>query len=516
MRRLSAIFLVLACGACAHARPPAAPDLRATERLAAADRLVQAGCYDCLIAAYREFDALRRNPVLGAAAGLRSISTAALVALRERELGMADSGHLDKARDALGQAAGAPADLSTVLEVVDLLPGSSLGPSHPPDNDIGLARASKLRANRDKYAGVLRDLAPEDPLSAYIWASFMCGSIEARDVDPDDIFTVISGSRDQQPATNLIAFRRATCRDLDKDRLEALLAREPRFVEASYLLGRIAVGRRDLDGAQKLFEQAYAWHPRWPALTTAMANIAMTAEEFGDAARYYDETLALDPFAADAKLGKVRALTYLARREDAIAVADQMVASRWYVGDARYWRALNEAQTQQYDAAWADVEEAGKLLMNAEVPKLAGIVAYRRGELDAARTRFETSRTRNPGDCETGFYLGLVLADQRRWPQTADVLVATGQCLDSMERRLMEEIAQVRSSSDPPVRKERQIARREREIAGARRMRATSWFNIAVAYFSLSQPSEARQYAERVIDDEQFGERAKEILSRLK
>jgi hypothetical protein len=46
-------------------------------------------------------------------------------------------------------------------------------------------------------------------------------------------------------------------------------------------------------------------------------------------------------------------------------------------------------------------------------------------------------------------------------------------------------------------------------------MMATSWFNTAVAYFNLSRKSDARQYAEKVAGDEQFGERAKELLTRL-
>ena len=62
-------------------------------------------------------------------------------------------------------------------------------------------------------------------------------------------------------------------------------------------------------------------------------------------------------------------------------------------------------------------------------------------------------------DCETGFYLGLVLADQRPWPMAADVLVSTVQCLNSVELRLVEEIGELRTSSDPPARQELQIAR---------------------------------------------------------
>ena len=47
-------------------------------------------------------------------------------------------------------------------------------------------------------------------------------------------------------------------------------------------------------------------------------------------------------------------------------------------------------------------------------------------------------------------------------------------------------------------------------------MTATSWFNIAVSYFNLSRKDEAREYAEKVADDEQFGERARDLLSRLR
>jgi hypothetical protein len=64
-------------------------------------------------------------------------------------------------------------------------------------------------------------------------------------------------------------------------------------------------------------------------------------------------------------------------------------------------------------------------------------------------------------------------------------------------------------------RRARQVARREEQIAAAGRMLAASWFNSAVAYFNLHQPEAARAFAERVIDDERFGARAREIVQRL-
>jgi tetratricopeptide (TPR) repeat protein len=242
----------------------------------------------------------------------------------------------------------------------------------------------------------------------------------------------------------------------------------------------------------------------------------MTAEDFDAAVRYYDETIRIEPRASEARLGRVRALTYVGRHEDAIAESDRLLSGRWNPGEVRYWRALNEAQLRRDEEAWSDVEEASKLLINAEVPKLAGIVAYRRKQLDVSRARFELSRQRKIDDCETGFYLGIVLADQRDWSRSVDVLIATAGCLEQAERRLLDDIAAIRASSDPEARKARQTARREQDIANGRRMLATSWFNTAVGCFSLARSPEARQYAEKVAGDEQFGERAREILARLK
>ncbi len=46
-------------------------------------------------------------------------------------------------------------------------------------------------------------------------------------------------------------------------------------------------------------------------------------------------------------------------------------------------------------------------------------------------------------------------------------------------------------------------------------MLATSWFNTAIAYFNLERKAEARQFAEKVEADDEFGVRARDLLSRL-
>lgn len=95
-------------------------------------------------------------------------------------------------------------------------------------------------------------------------------------------------------------------------------------------------------------------------------------------------------------------------------------------------------------------------------------------------------------------------------------LVEASACLEVSNRDLGWQIEKLRLSDDPPERVVRQIARREKQIAQQERMLVTSWFNLAVASYNLQRHTEARQFAEKVVSDEQFGERAREILARLK
>jgi tetratricopeptide (TPR) repeat protein len=518
-----AIGFAVAIGGCGpHQTRLAARPIDVSPRLAEADALVQAGCFDCLRDALARYQAVRL--VVGAPAAAVEVATegvvraAGLLALRERELGFVDSGYLRMARDALaGRSCAAgfqPCQpVSQILDIIDLLPTRTAGTiGRAPSSDAQLERLQEFSRNRQSWQSLLRDAAGQDSLTAYAWLSFICGTTEGLAMTLDTVLAPVGGKAD----TPLLMFKRASCFFVQRVQLEALLTQDSRFVEVTYLLGQYAMGQRKLDEADQLFQQAYAWHPQWPVLTLAIANVALTAEEFDRSLEFYGKTLELEPRSADALLGKARSLTYLDQHEPAIAVTDQLLGERWLPGDAYYWRALNEAQLGRIEAAWIDIEAADKLLINDQVPKLAGIIAYRRLQLDVARAKFETSRARNPNDCETGFYLGIVFADQRVWDRTADTFVATARCLENAEQELMRDIEQIRTSKDPPARQARQIARREQQIASGRRMLATSSFNTAVAYYSLSRKEEARQFAERVIDDEQFGERAREILARLK
>src|SRR4051794_30704285 len=113
MRR-SLTVLLLAVSACAHPRPVVPPDLHIA-RLAVAAAQLRAGCLDCLTAAYREYDALRAVPAALDAATIGVVRAAALVALREQELGMDDEGYVTRAREAVALRPIVPAPLVRIL-----------------------------------------------------------------------------------------------------------------------------------------------------------------------------------------------------------------------------------------------------------------------------------------------------------------------------------------------------------------------------------------------------------------
>ena len=129
MRRLFAIPALVAIGAsaCAPARRPTVTEPSAAERLAAVDKELRAGCLDCLLQAYADFDRLRREPEIAAEATAGAVRAAALIALRQRELGMVDEGYLDIAKRLTAGTPGVPVWLGPVLDVVDALPRNSAG-----------------------------------------------------------------------------------------------------------------------------------------------------------------------------------------------------------------------------------------------------------------------------------------------------------------------------------------------------------------------------------------------------
>jgi hypothetical protein len=63
--------------------------------------------------------------------------------------------------------------------------------------------------------------------------------------------------------------------------------------------------------------------------------------------------------------------------------------------------------------------------------------------------------------------------------------------------------------------RDRQIAKRQDQTRSDTRMRAASWYDAAAANYNLSRKDAARQFAEKLLDDEQYRDRARDLIARL-
>jgi len=182
--------LALAVGGCAAARPPAAQAIGPVDvspQLAEADALVEAGCFDCLrdaLAKYQAVQTLAGAPAAAvdqAMAG--AVRTAGLLAIRQRELGMIDDGYLRIARELAAQRScgdDACRAVAQVLDIVDLLPTRSAGViMRVPAGDAEVERLQQYVKSRPAWLARLRDAAGADPLTAYAWLAFICGTSDA-------------------------------------------------------------------------------------------------------------------------------------------------------------------------------------------------------------------------------------------------------------------------------------------------------------------------------------------------
>src|SRR5262249_41029687 len=205
----------------------------------------------------------------------------------------------------------------------------------------------------------------------YLWLGLNCAYGTPTKEAIETWSAALASSRD----VPLIEMKRATCGNLESAALERMLQADGRFIELHYYLGIRATLSGKLNEAFDNMQRAYSWRPRWPTVTNALANLSFSAEEFDQALDFFNRTLEMRPDDPDALLGKLRALTYLGRYNEALTAADHLLGlERWYLGDARYWRAFNHMQLGRNHEAWLDIEQAATLLINADVPKLAGMI----------------------------------------------------------------------------------------------------------------------------------------------
>ena len=290
-----------------------------------------------------------------------------LLALREKELSIDPTVTLAHAESlvprltALSASAKATADqpAGRMLEIVRAVPEDATGRRLlPPTKEAGEQIESMVAAIDASVFSL--------ELKSYVKLSVQCGRMNADPPPP--------GAADGAP---LLVYRRALCGGtIRADQLRAVRTAVPRFVEASYFLGHVAMAalfKTDGTQARTLFEQAYARFSNSPAIAFDLGTVYQATNECRPAEQLFGRVLELRPAHEEARLGRAVCRTYLSKHEEAIGDATVLIDARASNrAEAYYWRAWNRRHLKQIALARADIDQARALRYNARVLTLAG------------------------------------------------------------------------------------------------------------------------------------------------
>ena len=133
---------------------------------------LRAGCFDCLVEALKQYEAVRAVSAVSTAAATGALRASALLALRERELGTTDSAYLEHARELAAAVPELHDEVAPLLEVIAAMPWrAGAGRSGQPDSTL-----TNIYTNREQRTDSLRVNAARDGFSAYMFVAYSCES----------------------------------------------------------------------------------------------------------------------------------------------------------------------------------------------------------------------------------------------------------------------------------------------------------------------------------------------------
>ena len=502
---------LLACGPRPVLDP--GPGIALTADLARADALVRRGSNASLQDAFAIYERLAATGD-APAAELRAIDTALLLALRERELGLAGGRSLERAVE-LANRQPPPYDIGVFISVAESQ-GWHAGGVSQERQDASMPSQRTMFTSWKAWRAQLSPGAEQDLLRAYFLLALDC----ARPWDQGD--GDLPPWQPPAAAPPLLRFRAAVCpRAVDEAALEALVTNDPAFAETHLFLGEQAFRDLTLRTAEKHLAEAVKAMPDLTAAWLLLGHVHVAIEE-PDLARdaYHRVTLAV-PGQREALLGEARSLSSLGRAEAAIAVLDEMERlGTWYMGDMYYWRAWNRHRLAQHDAANDDVLAARtRMPMSPQVDLLAGFIALARHEVERAEGEFRLAvqhyEGRGERDCDSGYYLASTLVMQRKWTEAGPLFERAEPCYALDEKAVRQRIATIRASDLPDDRQDRLVAAKERDILKVQLQQARACYNAAVAHANLGEPGKARPFALRALAHPEMKSLAEQLLARL-
>ena len=477
MLRTAALVVVLLVTGCAAPRQGVIETAPAPRPAPTTDTeaLIRSGCYRCLEAAFATLDdGARTSAPLEREAAFQ---VAALLALRAKELGLPYSPWVAQASGLMPPGEEWPLYLEIVAVVrVDPQSGDR-------EDILNLSIAQRRpEATVEFWREALEQGTASRLFRAYLDLTLAC-SIGPRQQAIEEAEREFRG----EP---LIEYRIGTCGS--QSHLAELRAAHPEFVDADLPLGRNALdsGRPDQEEALRRFRAARAAFPESPVITASIGDVHRDREEWKEAVEAYDATLALVPTHRDALMGRTVALSNLARHDEAIATATRLLElGNWFVGGAYFWRAWNHYNLGNMSAARADVDLARSRGSSAATLVLAGMVAWRQQQLDAAEADFQGALDVDRGQCEAASLQGGVRAAREKWAEAIESFQHAQQCFDLTIALRHKFIQEINEGPGSPEGKAGQVARHERAMADAQKNRGDAMQNAAAIQKRLNPSS---------------------------
>lgn len=429
--------------------------------------MVARGCYFCLRDAADAYSALAKLIHDPSTLNQRIVENDLMLALREFELRLPDSGARDRA-EAVRQHVKWSEPIFAALDVL-VSPGGEGLP-------FGAGALQRQRA-RQEILNLLETRWPANPVAAYFYLTLGRGSIYFRDfkLDPQRV----ADAHPQQDALKyaLLLYPPAPG---TPPLFDDLLATEPRFAEVHLLHGQRALFGGDLSVARRELIAAQEVLPASLAVLSVLAPVEFGYEHYTSALALYEEILARGPD-PQAHLGKAQALSYLKRHEQAIVELDDLLRdpSR-NPGDKYYWRAWNKLQLAELQPAYDDATTALKFMNGPDAYRLAGIATFNLQRLSEARGYFDSALKMYAADCDSVQYIGQLDAAERKWPAAATSFNRAAGCFQESIARKSEEVAKKEAENSGGLLDD-QIAGLKSDIESQRMLETQSMQNAALA-----------------------------------
>ena len=470
--------------ACTAARQPVvtSPPAPAVD-LNLAFRLVDEGCYRCLLDAFALYEQAHHRDGM--------FETAVLLSLREKELGLPAMSWIERARQLATPYEATLVDMASSVSWIAFGSAPDYEPSVKPPTD-----------SRAKWLDALRTPAPLERLHRYLELALECQNTSSR---PPEGFT---------PDSPLLLYRIGICGPTQRPQLDSAFAASARFVETGFFLARFeTVNSRasaaTVSRALPLLLAAHEAIPESPTIAIALAATWSGRKELAKSLALYDEVLLRMPHQRDALLGRATVLTYLEQPQEAIDTATQLIAlGTWYLGDAYYWRAWNRYATGQLAAAAEDVIEGKKYQRGSDLLTLSGMIAYDQQRRQEARADLNEALRGNNVNCPAHWYRGLIEVDERRWEPGMNAFALATSCYTTAVMAIQGEVDDPDRSADALEQQQRDRARR---LANGERQVARSALNAALLAMQVRDTKTAIAFAQIATKHELTRERAEDV-----